>query len=796
MDTSSRTFAQPSAPLTRRTATTGKSSSEEIARRVRSKCADGDIKAALRALTSNEDFVHPTDEIVSALREKHPPAPSDEVLPAPPRSSDPSPLQVSAEQVRRAIESMPTGSSAGLDGIRPLHLRQLISAEAVEPGQRLLKALTTLTNIALEGRIPDCAREAFYGAALCALRKKDGGLRPIAVGSVYRRLASRIAAHHGAGLLAPDFRPIQLGVGTRQGCEAAVHAAREFTSKAKEASEPSALVKVDVRNAFNSIRRDTMLTAVRDRCPEVYPLAFQAYCAPTPLHIGDHAISSRCGVQQGDPLGPLCFSLAVDECARSLRSTLNIWYLDDATLAGPIELVADDLARLQSRLPELGLELNSAKCELTVLGRSDDTQHSSVVRMFEAVLPGIREVPLSQLDLLGSPLDEAGIKAAAEAASNTISTLCNRIRSLDTHSATFFLAHHVSAPRLQYLLRSSSMYLDRPCLRDIDEMVRSALTDVCNVTLDDSAWEQATLPLRHGGLGVRSVEKLALPCYIASLTAAAPLIATIIPNIDEDGVVSALKPALDCFRVTTGISALPDPSVAGRQRVWDDAVSAACRDKLLSGQDQVHRARLLAASEPHTAAWLQALPVPSLGLYLDPETVRIAVALRLGAPICEPHLCRLCNRPVNTLGHHALSCKKSAGRFTRHGQLNDLVKRGLSAAGIPSVLEPLGLDRGDGRRPDGLTTFPFTSGKCLAWDATCSDTFADSVLLASAVKPGAAARAAEARKLHRYASLTPQYLFVPLAVETSGVTGPASSTFIKDIGRRISAATGEGRETT
>ena len=167
----------------------------------------------------------------------------------------------------------------------------------------------------------------------------------------------------------------------------------------------------------------------------------------------------------------------------------------------------------------------------------------------------------------------------------------------------------------------------------------------------------------------------------------------------------------------------------------------------------------------------------------------------LTAPVCEPHACRLCGRHVKRLGHHALSCQKSAGRFPRHGHINDLVKRSLSAAGIPSVLEPVGLDRGDGRRPDGLTTFPFSSGKCLAWDATCTDTFGESVVIASAVEPGAAARAAETRKIKRYTSLSTQYIFAPLAVETTGVIGAAGTRLIKELGRRISSTTGERRET-
>ena len=53
-----------------------------------------------------------------------------------------------------------------------------------------------------------------------------------------------------------------------------------------------------------------------------------------------------------------------------------------------------------------------------------------------------------------------------------------------------------------------------------------------------------------------------------------------------------------------------------------------------------------------------------------------------------------------------------------HANLNDKVKRFLAAAGVPSWLEPVCLDRGDGRRPDGVTVLRFCRGKSLCRDAT------------------------------------------------------------------------------
>ena len=118
-----------------------------------------------------------------------------------------------------------------------------------------------------------------------------------------------------------------------------------------------------------------------------------------------------------------------------------------------------------------------------------------------------------------------------------------------------------------------------------------------------------------------------------------------------------------------GIETAPDRPAANAQRTWDDMISTATINRLIARSNQTHRARLAAARQPHTAAWLEAIPIPSLGLHMDEETIRTAVALPLGSPICEPHQCKLCGREVDTLGHHGLSCTKSAGRFPRHAAL-------------------------------------------------------------------------------------------------------------------------------
>ena len=79
--------------------------------------------------------------------------------------------------------------------------------------------------------------------------------------------------------------------------------------------------------------------------------------------------------------------------------------------------------------------------------------------------------------------------------------------------------------------------------------------------------------------------------------------------------------------------------------------------------------------------WLDALPLKSIGLKLDNESVRVAAGLRLGAALVHPHRC-VCEALVLADGHHGLACRKSAGRHSRHNQINDIVQRAFSSASV------------------------------------------------------------------------------------------------------------------
>ena len=249
-----------------------------------------DVRAAVRTVASDDILSDITPDVLESLRSKHPPPPSNiEIIPIP---TDIPSMTTSSQYIRETIRSFSGSSGGGVDGLRPIHLQDLISNQTAEAGNRLILSLTSLVNTFLNGQISDFARILFFSANLNALRKKDGDIRPIAVGNILRRLASKVANHFASHKVSNLLRPVQLGVSVKNACEAAVHSARIITK-----SPNYILAKLDTQSAFNSIRRNILLRKCLINCPEIFRLASLAYGSPTPLMANGNLIWSDSGVQ-------------------------------------------------------------------------------------------------------------------------------------------------------------------------------------------------------------------------------------------------------------------------------------------------------------------------------------------------------------------------------------------------------------------------------------------------------------------------------------------------------------------
>ena len=195
-------------------------------------------------------------------------------------------------------------------------------------------------------------------------------------------------------------------------------------------------------------------------------------------------------------------------------------------------------------------------------------------------------------------------------------------------------------------------------------------------------------------------------------------------------------------------------------------------------------ARLRACATSESASLFLALPSSRDDTRLSNAALQVAIGLRLGLPVATPGKCS-CGAPLHELGDHALTCHKGVGKHARHSEVNSRIKAALAEAGVVSVLEPVGLTRDDGKRPDGATVLPFERGLPMAWDATTIHTCAPSHLHATAVQAGSGAAAAEAHNDSKYSCLTSRVAFRAAAFESLGAFGPSARRLLDDIATKI-----------
>ena len=92
-------------------------------------------------------------------------------------------------------------------------------------------------NILFSGNFPSIVVPYLCGASLMALKKKSGGLRPIAVGEVIRRLTSKCISLSVSSEAVRVLSRLQVKIGIPVGCEAIVHSVNSIPDDTSIQSE-------------------------------------------------------------------------------------------------------------------------------------------------------------------------------------------------------------------------------------------------------------------------------------------------------------------------------------------------------------------------------------------------------------------------------------------------------------------------------------------------------------------------------------------------------------------------------
>ena len=318
-------------------------------------------------------------------------------------------------------------------------------------------------------------------------------------------------------------------------------------------------------------------------------------------------------MQQGDPLGSLLFCLTIQHILDRLKSELIIGYLDDVTLSGSVHSVNDDLTVIKSEGEQLGLQLNKAKCEIV----TRNTLDPHIVSAF----PGFQIVDIRDAQLLGCPIiSDRGLDAALEAKCDEVQILICRLKYLTAHHS-LIIKHCINVSKIMHILRTNKCHDNDKLETFFDSIIRAGLETILNVELSTHQWNQASLPVREGGLGVRTAVSLATSAFLASAMSTRALQEQILPSVANTTDTAAVA-SLDRWTATTSQQPISD-DLNHKQRSWDDAIIRKIKNDLTAAfTSDIQHARFLGAQSVHSGDWLNAVPIANCGLHLDDETIR------------------------------------------------------------------------------------------------------------------------------------------------------------------------------
>ena len=229
---------------------------------------------------------------------------------------------------------------------------------------------------------------------------------------------------------------------------------------------------------------------------------------------------------------PLGFALgldaALDKCQRLQEGLWCTWYLDNGTVVGSVDAVGDYLQALRPALESIGLHLNLSKTVAWGPGLQREgmpiAPEWSLLRD-DHPFKQVHVIPFGPskgICSLGVPVDcqgsaVEGDRKWSEAVEKTLALL-GRLRYFpDGQVRHCLLRYCLDACRVNHLMRSTPHSIGAGNAAKLSTALSVAVGDLVGCGVPGHAWDQATLPIADGGLGVRDPSSCWVEARLAAL---------------------------------------------------------------------------------------------------------------------------------------------------------------------------------------------------------------------------------------------------------------------------------------
>ena len=488
------------------------------------------IRRAAQRLHNTTTMADLTDETVrEQLVRLHPPLPDGAVIPARPGGCSPIILG-DDEDMRRLLRSSNNGSAGGPSGWAGNMLSSLVESALCRAG------IITLLSDIINNNLPDEARQYLLSSRVVGLSKPDHGVRPIAIGEVFYRLAAVLAVRRVTAAASALLVPHQYGIGVGSGAERILHSMQHtLTDKQRRL----AALKCDISNAFNCCNRALLLERLYNtlELSALYNIADFAYSTPSTLLLergeGD-SIQSTNGVRQGDPLSTLLFCFYMRDVYASVAAAADVSlyaFVDDLHIVGEPAEVLKALAVLETALPAVSLACNTSKSHFAYF-------HGEQAPLMRATLDTLAghniTIHEEHMEVVGAVVgrDEQavreGLALVRQQAGNDAFFRRLLLEEMPVQSAMLLL-RQCMVPQLNYLLRCTPPGCIEDTCAQFDAQVLEAAIAKLDLTDEEAAARDTARLLRtrlkDGGFGLTSAVLTSPGAYLGSLAAARAAVA-------------------------------------------------------------------------------------------------------------------------------------------------------------------------------------------------------------------------------------------------------------------------------